>query len=366
MKILHYINNLGSGGAEKLLVEILPLFIRESHDVTLVLSNSFKSVKLYEDSLKAHGVKVISLNKSFYNPMLVWDISRILSKGQFDIVHAHLFPSQYWLAFASIFVGKKTKFIKTEHSVFNERKNYFFLKPLERFVYSRYKGLIGITDEVTKNLQDWLKRTSGFVTINNGVNIDAVITAKEYTNIENYNFLKKENFNILMVGRFDGAQKDQRTLVLAMKHLPENVMLYFAGEGDYRVVIESLVRDEGLVERVHFLGMRTDVYSIMNLVDLNVLSSNHEGLSGVVLESLASSSPFLGSNVVGIKDVVPNQSFLFERGNVLELVDKVNKLLIDESFYRKLVEEGNEGVKKYDISNMSRNYLDFYTRVLNE
>lgn len=365
MKILHYINNLGSGGAEKLLVEMLPLFINEGHDVTVLLSNNFKSIGLYEDTLKKKGIKVISLQRSFYDPRLIWDLYKILKNEDFNIVHAHLFPSQYWLAFASMFINKKIKYIKTEHSVFNERKKYFFLKPLEKLVYSRYHGLIGITAEVTSNLQKWLNRTAGFTTINNGVNIAAVSKAKENIIASEYGFLEREYFNILMVGRFDGVQKDQRTLVLSMKYLPENVRLYFAGEGDYKGVIEHLAISEGVIERVRFLGMRTDVYAIMNMVNLNVLSSHHEGLSGVVLESLASSSPFIGSNVCGIREVVPSNDFLFEAGNVEEVVYKIKLLMNNEEVYNQLVIEGNKGVTKYDISNMSKGYLDFYKKILN-
>ena len=153
MKILHYINNLGAGGAEKLLVDILPLMKAKGHDVHLVYSNSKANVKNYDLILKNSKINVRNLNVSFYNPLQIFFLLQIMRKEQYDIIHAHLFPTQYWLAFASIFKPKKTQLIKTEHSVFNERKQYRMLRPLDRFVYYKYNKIIGITDQVTDNLR---------------------------------------------------------------------------------------------------------------------------------------------------------------------------------------------------------------------
>ena len=96
-----------------------------------------------------------------------------------------------------------------------------------------------------------------------------------------------------------------------MQHLPAHFHLFLAGRGALLEHTKQFTESLGLTERVHFLGMRTDVYSLMNKVDLNVLSTNFEGLSGVTLESLASGKPFIGSDVPGVNDIVPDPRFLF-------------------------------------------------------
>ena len=91
-----------------------------------------------------------------------------------------------------------------------------------------------------------------------------------------------------MVGRFDGKHKDQLTLIRSLKYLPNNVHIYFAGDGPALERIKMEAFDLGFESNIDFLGLRNDVYALMKMVDLeNVLSTNTEGLSGVTLESFS-------------------------------------------------------------------------------
>lgn len=365
MKILHYINNLGSGGAEKLLTDILPLLEKKGHEVHLLVSNHHKSVPKFQEIVQTSNVHCIDLGYSFYNPFQVLSLIKVIRKNNYDIVHAHLFPSQYWLAFASFFISKKVRYIKTEHSVYNERKSINLLRYLEKMVYSRYHRIIAITDLVKANLSEWLNEDEKIVVIENGVNLSQMQSIKD-SDLDGVKIvISQNNFSILMVGRFDAdQQKDQQSLVDAMKFLPTDCKLYLVGEGENIENVRQSVRDQQLEERVVFLGLRTDVYQLMKAVNLNVLSTNHEGLSGVALESLASGTPFIGSNVVGVKDVVPNEEFLFPPKNPRELATKILQIKNDKELENKLVSVATEFITKYDISNMVENYLNLYKSVL--
>lgn len=359
MKIAHYINNLGSGGAEKLLTDILPMMAKNGNEVDLIVSNNIKSVEKFISILKNENIKIYNLNTSFYNPFQVFYLLQLLKKNKYDIVHAHLFPTQYWLAFVAIFSPEKTKFVKTEHSVFNERKNHFYLKPVEVFVYKKYHKIIGITLEVTNNLVKWLGSKENMITIYNGVNLKQIETAKSQ-NSTDYSFIDKKNFNILMVGRFDGIHKDQMNLIKSLKFLSPNTMIFFAGEGPSFNKIQVQTNELGFRNQVSFIGVRNDVYKLMSLVDLNVLSSNAEGFSGVALESLASGKPFIGSDVVGINDVVPDAGFLFSPNDPKILANKINEIKNDVKEQLRNVTVALTHVQKFDISLMVSQYLNIY------
>lgn len=363
MKILHYINNLGSGGAEKLLTDILPLMKENGHEVHLVYSNGNKNVQFFNEIIKKSGVKITNLNMRFYNPFQIFKIVRIVKKEKYDVIHAHLSPTQMWLAIASLFFQKEARLIKTEHNVSNRRREISILKFIEKFIYSRFSLIIAITKEVKINLVDWLQTNIPIEIIPNGVNLDQIENAKkvEIKDVE----LKSENYNILMVGRFNGA-KDQNNLIEAIALLPKNFHVFFAGEGELMDESKKMASDKLISDRVHFLGLRTDVYSLMNKVDLNVLSSNFEGLSGVTLESLASGKPFIGSNVPGINNIVPDQRFLFEKKNPQDLVNKIQQIQTDSSLSENMVEVALQHVQKFDIKLMAGEYLKFYDTVINK
>lgn len=368
MKILHYINNLEAGGAEKLLTILLTLMQEEGHEVHLALSNTNTSVPKYLDTLKESQIKIIDFNCSARSFNNYFKLNDLLREENYDIVHTHIFPSEYWLGLLKN-RRNKPKFVKTEHSTKNKRRNYIFLKPIERLIYSNYDLVIGITNEVTELLKNWLSSSkTSFTTIENGVDTSAVKKAFEKSSTDQYkNFMMDNTKSILMVGRFrnDGS-KDHKTVFKALKILPENYNLYLAGEGETLEEHKALARSMNLAERIHFLGLRTDVYTIMNIVDINVLSTNYEGLSGVTLESMASQKPYIGSNVNGIKEIVPNQTYLFEPKDSQQLAKKIKEITENSLLANQMVKLANEHVKQYDINSMVNRYLNEYQNLINQ
>jgi glycosyltransferase involved in cell wall biosynthesis len=362
MKILHYINNLASGGAEKLLTDILPIIKNQDHEVEVLIINNYKNVSKYETILKEHGIKVRSFQTSFYNPFQILKLVFIIKKKKYNIVHAHLFPSQYWLAFASFFLDKKTKLIKTEHSSFNKRRKYSLLKRMEKIIYNRYDLIIAISENVRNNLESWIGKSKKIIIIENGISLSEV-----QKSISTKNKLFSGKFkNILMVGRFDGYIKDHPTLIKAIAKLPDNIHLYLAGEGPNMSTVKELVKSLDLERRVHFLGLRNDVINLMHHADLNVLSTKHEGFSGVTLESLASGAAFLGSDVEGVKEIVPNNSFLFSPGKVNELSSKISRILENDKVREQMIKDSENHIKGYQIEKMIFAYLDSYKNEFKE
>src|SRR5690554_2561940 len=122
MKILHVINNIATAGAEKLLADILPKMRQRGNEVHLLISNGKKNSQKFENILLNGDVKIFNLGKSFYDPRQIWEIVKLINKEKYDIIHSHLFPTQYWVSLASYFTRHKGRYIKTEHSVYNERR----------------------------------------------------------------------------------------------------------------------------------------------------------------------------------------------------------------------------------------------------
>jgi glycosyltransferase involved in cell wall biosynthesis len=158
MKVLHIINNLGSGGAEKLIEEMLPLMNNEEGtkaDVLLLTDNS----NVFDKKLKNSGVKVDVIPlRNLHNPINIYYIRKYIIEGKYDIVHAHLFPTIYWVSIASKLIFKnKPKFVMTEHSTHNRRRERNYLRFLEKFIYASYDKIISISKRTQDNLVAWAK-----------------------------------------------------------------------------------------------------------------------------------------------------------------------------------------------------------------
>ncbi|RKD98059.1 glycosyltransferase family 4 protein [Halopiger aswanensis] len=108
------------------------------------------------------------------------------------------------------------------------------------------------------------------------------------------------------LGRLD-EEKGIRELAEVAKHLSDDIMFVFAGDGDLKEWLEAELSDEinsGAVELTGWID-REDVPKVLSRFGLLVLPSQPtEGLPTVILESFACGTPVYATPVSGIPDVV--------------------------------------------------------------
>jgi glycosyltransferase involved in cell wall biosynthesis len=80
--------------------------------------------------------------------------------------------------------------------------------------------------------------------------------------------------------------------------------LVLAGTGPSRTELERQVDSLGTSDRVHFLGHREQIGSILRALDVGVLSSDSEGTPIFVMECMAYGVPVVSTDVGGLRDLV--------------------------------------------------------------
>ncbi|MCH5719945.1 glycosyltransferase [Niabella hibiscisoli] len=75
------------------------------------------------------------------------------------------------------------------------------------------------------------------------------------------------------------------------------------------------------------MGQRGDVYQLIKMCDLAILSSHWEGFGLSAVEAMACGVPLIASNVSGLSQVVADGGLTFEKGNEKDLVKKSNIFL---------------------------------------
>lgn len=359
MKLAIVNHNLGSGGAEKLIYD-LSLKIKEIKGIELTIILLTKTGGIYDKILLEKGVKIIYLNeeKKIYSINNIYKLIKILEN--FDIIHTHTFPAQFWTACASLFVKKKKCYITTEHSTNNNRRNKKIFKIVDKWMYSKYNKIISINKVVEEELKKWIGKKYNFKIIENGVDLEKISKIKSYSK-EKFGYSKTDKL-VCMTARLI-KMKTHETLINAIEKLPQNYKCIFLGEGSYRNKLERIVEQKGLKERISFLGYREDVIEIVKMCDLSILTSKYEGLPLSVIESMYI-QPFIGSDVLGIKELVHDAGILFEYENVNELVEKIRRTLEDENYYEFIKKRCLEKAKKFDIKSTVNNYLDEYQNLM--
>ncbi|MBR5118179.1 MAG: glycosyltransferase [Muribaculaceae bacterium] len=350
MKILHVITSLRTGGAEHLMVDLLPKLRVLGNDVELLLFNG-KRTPFYEE-LEDKGVTIHSfgMGGNVYHPKNILRLTRYLRK--YDIIHTHNTACQLFVPLAKILSHNHTKLVTTEHNATNRRRNKWYLKPFDKWMYSRYNHVICIADQTYANLVDYIGNKPNLSTIFNGIDVSRFINPIK-------DISKKDRFIITMAAAFR-EQKDQDTLVRAINDLPDNYILRLIGDGQRRKEIEDLADCLNVSNRVDFLGIRTDIPELLRESDINVLSSHWEGLSLSSIEGMASGRPFIASDVDGLREVVKNAGVLFPHGNHKVLADSIRELCDNPLYYREVAERCQSKAKQFDISIMAEKYNELY------
>ncbi|RDK87332.1 glycosyltransferase [Marinirhabdus gelatinilytica] len=358
MKILIVTNSLATGGAEKLILDTVPEFVKKGVEVTLVLLNGNSTPFL--DALRKKNVcEIVSLsNGSVYNPLLIFKLIPHLKNH--TIVHVHLFPSLYWVAIAKLLSRSKATLFFTEHSTSNKRIRNGVFKILERFIYNKYDKVVCITHKVRTIFMEHLNfPKEQMPVINNGVPIDKFKNAKKIERTAIDKMVKETDYLLVQVSGFR-EQKDQPTLIKALSNLPEDIKLVLVGEGDYRSGCEQLVDKLQLNHRVFFLGLRMDVAEILKTCDVCVLSSYYEGLSLSSIEGMASGNPFVASRVPGLEEMVDGAGLLFEQGDSVALASHIELLRNDKDFAKQIAEKCEQRASRYSIEMMVDNHIKLY------
>mgnify|MGYP000426180010 CR=1 FL=1 len=364
MKILHISNSLATGGAEKLLLETIPLLNDKGilTDLALLYGKDYPFLDILTNK---KCCKIYKLSGgSVYNPFLVFKIIPLLRK--YDLIHVHLFPALYWVMFAKIISFSRVKIVYTEHSTSNRRRDKFVFRILDKIIYFFYDRIITISSEVDFALKKYLNsKKEKFYLIPNGINLEFIANEKIIPKNELHP-LQKDGFTFVIQVASFRYPKDQKTLIKSLKYLDDNVILLLVGEGELKNECMQLAKEMGLADRVFFLGIRMDVISLLKSSDVVVLSSHYEGLSLSCLEAMASGKPLVASQAPGLIGVVQNSGLLFPINDYIILANHIKKLLEDKEYYSSVAKKCYEKATEYDINKTINLQIALYKKLLDK
>jgi len=362
MRILQVINKLTIGGAERLLSDIIPI-MSQYHNVDVLVLQDYDSY--FVEKLKNENIKVFSLGmKSVYNPLAVWKMGRFLKRSpKYDIIHVHLFPSQYWVALCKCLFRIHVPLITTEHNPTNTRFNHKLTTWTDRWVYSFYDSIICISEGVNRAMTDRVKGKVRTKTIDNGINLKLFSDAKPVKRTACS--IPEDAIVLMQVARFE-EQKNQDCVIRALKRLPKNVYVVFVGDGTRRAFCESLASEMGVEDRVRFLGVRSDIADLWTMADMGIMSSHWEGFGLSAVEAMAAGKPVLGTRVEGLSEVIGNPDLCFSDDDDEGLAQLIMRFVKDEEYRTRIVEYCKQRASLFSIERMVDAHILEYETVVSK
>lgn len=357
INILYIIDNLGNGGTERQLVELIRGLDRNRfrpHLCTLKPSTA-----LYDEL----DITKITLDfVSFHHPSILgnlFTLCRFIRKHKICIIQT-FFQDSFLLA-AIVKPFHKAKMIGSFRDL------GFWRSPSEsrkmRLAYPFFDRFIANSQAVKEHFAqtDGIAR-SKIAVIFNGFDMSAVphaLALPKPTDHPIVGIVANLNRTVKRVDDFI------QSAALVHQKLP-HVRFIVVGDGDLREALEDLANSLGLKDSIQFIGRISNPLRVISSFSVGVNTSETEGFCNAIIECMACSVPVVATDGGGNRELVINQSngFLVSVGDCHDIADKILKLLTDGNLASFLVRNALETVRnRFSICEMVNCYEKLYNSI---
>lgn len=333
--ILFFINSLGAGGAEKVLIDMVNALDCEKFKITVqtLLPNGVHEGELNSNIRKKSIIK--TKNKRLQTllaymvqfilpPKLVY---RMFVKENYDVEVAYLEGFPLKLLSASNSNAKKYTWVHIDLYTFDKNKKHFKSTEHNAECYRKFDKIFCVSENVKEM---FIKKFGQFD------NLYVQYNVLDEENIKRLSQepcdIKSDGVTFVSVGRLS-YQKGYDRLVKICARLRDDGLkfkVYIVGEGTERDKLESAIKDNNVGEYVKLVGFDKNPYKYINAADAFVVSSRAEGFSTVATEALLIGKPIVTTECSGMSELLGDSEYgLITKNDDEALYDGMKKMITD-------------------------------------
>lgn len=366
INVLQLVNSLEIGGAETVAVNLAINLNKNEFQSTVCTIDCLGPLAF---KLAEYNIGCINLDKKPGTRIsAAIKLAKIIKKNNIDIITTHNYGALFYASIAKL-ISRRCSILHVDHNrVFPDKtKRWISEKNLSRFAFK----IIAVSEELKENLIEYEDIAASHIDIiTNGIN------GSEYS--KTIDKAKK---------RYELGLDDQVPLVgMAVRLAEEKGISYFidacaqllsegkkfqaiiAGDGPLMNELKKKTSSLDLDRYVTFLGERTDINEILQILDVYVLSSISEGMPLSLLEAMAASKAIVATNIGGIPEAIESEvsGLLVSSRSSIELSHAIKRFLDNQDLRKRLGSKAKEHFNdKYSIDSMLSTYQSYY-RSINE
>ena len=373
MRVCHVAMGDLWAGAEVQLLSLMRYLARlPGFECSVIL---FNEGRLAEE-LRKLPVSLTVISEQTFSPMgIAYRLAKALRKIRPDVVHTH----KYKDSFIGTLVARSLGIPYVVRVVHGLPEPFMGLRNAKMVAYTAADRLMTgwFVDRVVAVSSDIEKVLIGMYgsnrvsCIHNGIDLEAVRVTTSREAFRRKWQIPEDAVVIGTVGRLVPV-KGHAILLDATRILQAsigNVALVLVGDGPLRKDLEANAKRLGLEKSVIFAGQQDQSYDFMNMMDVFVLPSLHEGIPMVVLEALALQRPVVATRVGGIPEVIEHgqTGFLAEPSDASSLARLLQRLVEDLPMAVSIGKAGRTRVEeKFTARTMAGKTAELYEQVLSK
>lgn len=307
-KILFLIHDLGRGGAEKVLVNLVNNMDADKFDITVM---ALFGGGVNEQFLKPHIRYCTVFPRAFRgNSHLMKLLSpgalhRLFIRETYDIEVSYLEgPSARIVSGCPNPDTKLVSWIHVEQHTRQRAAQSFRSYGESCRCYGKFRKTICVSDYVRRDFLSIYPQLENLSVLYN-TNESAQIL-RQSREVVDPGVFPENGFRWCGVGKLVGSKGFDRMLRIQKRLCSDGIPAHFyaLGEGPLRGDLESQARELGISDSVHFLGYQTNPYKYVANCHLYVCASFAEGFSTAATEALIVGTPVCTVEVSGMKEML--------------------------------------------------------------
>lgn len=337
LKVCHVAMGDLWAGAEVQLLALMTYLVRlQGFEWSVILFNEGRLA----NELRKLPLSLTVIPENHHSPIAIASrLAKIFRQFRPDIVHTHKYKDSILGTIVARCMGVH-HVVRVVHGMSEPFRGLRNVKMAgytiaDKFVTGR---LVDKVIAVSSDIEKVLLRTYGssrVACIHNGIDLEAVRVTMQRAEKRKEWHIDDKAILIGTVGRLVPV-KGHVVLLEALRILHEshhNVTLFLVGDGPLRGELAAESKRLGVDQCVIFSGHQEQSYDFINMMDLFVLPSLHEGIPMVLLEAFALKRPVVASRVGGIPEVVTHahSGILVSPSNPDELAAAISALIEDQS-----------------------------------
>lgn len=370
-RILQFITPAGFYGAERWILALANNMPPDAATCDLAVSDEGGSqdlsmLELYPESLgRVHRVNM----RGRFDWRVISRICRIIRDRRIDVIHTHGYKSDILGFIAAKRMGIKC--VSTPHGFSGNVgfKLATFIR-LGTFMLRFFDMVAPLSDELVADMRRFgvPERKTRF--IRNGVDlkeIDQVLegSRKRETKSE----AGKRSFTIGFIGQLI-PRKGIGDLLTVFDQLCVDfpyLQLRLIGDGSQRSELESIAAGLPCAKKIQFLGFRSDRLTLLQDIDLFVMTSSLEGIPRCMMEAMAVGVPVVAYNISGVDQLVEHgkTGLLAPHGDKSALQENCRRLIDDPKLAKRLLANARDLIDdQYSAARMATEYEGLYLQLL--
>ena len=322
-KVLHIIDSINIGGAEKLLCNTIAELTEFTHLIVTLFPSADSSLLPPNAIHKCLNVKKITELPFKWNAYLT-----ILKEFKPDLVHSHLY---FATVFAKWLTPSFIPLVFTQHFEFSKNAEKWYYNVTEKLVSNKTQVGIAVSNAV---LKDYLSATAFKGTMHI---IGNYIPDNYFTNDSRTKKGGSDPLKLIAIGNIKSI-KNQQFILDAFEYLKDqNVVCDIYGEGAQKTFLEKQAREHNL--KVFFNGRIDDPGKVLANHDIFIMPSLTEGCPLALFEAMANRLPVIVSDIPVFHEVLDNKGRYVSLNNPAQLRSIIEAYLQNKDL---VVQEGEQ------------------------